>query len=218
MMNIQTSTLNTSLAENINYLLGKAGVNATELARRTGLPAATIKTLRHGDNVNPTLATLLAIAKFFSVTVSQLIGEEKLCFGAQSLLSEKSLKYIPILSWDDVAYCSDADVKERQCITVDDAEVNVDFALRIEQDGLDGFPCGTVLLVKSNVQPKNQDIVIIQKAKHTNIMLKQFLDEGDGRYLKSLFLGYPVVACNEEHRVVGVVRAIKRILNQFSKE
>lgn len=212
MMNTQIPTINNSLADNINYLLGKVGVNATELARRTGLPPATIKTLRHGDHVNPTLTTLLAIAKFFSVTVSQLIGEEKLSCASHNTSPAKSIKEIPMLSWGNAGSWAETGMCDKQTIIVDIAEINVDYALKVEQDGLEGFPQGTILLIKADARPKNRDIVIIQKKTYVGTVLKQFLDEGDGSYLKSLNVGYPVVPCTEEHRILGVVKEMKRVL------
>ena len=66
------------LCENLNFLMTKNVLNASELARSTGLPASTIKKIRNHDNPNPTLATLRPLAQYFSISLSQLIGDEPL--------------------------------------------------------------------------------------------------------------------------------------------
>lgn len=53
----------------------EAGVTGAKLAIDTDSTAITIKNLIGGDNTNLTLATLQSIARYFSVTTSQLIGE-----------------------------------------------------------------------------------------------------------------------------------------------
>ena len=53
-------------------------ISADELARRTGIPASTIKKIRNNNSPNPTLNTLLPLAEYFAVSLGQLVGDEPL--------------------------------------------------------------------------------------------------------------------------------------------
>lgn len=67
-----------SLSANLKVLMSLSKINASELARRTGIAQPIIHRLSTGQNTNPKLATIKPIARYFSVTVSQLIGEDPL--------------------------------------------------------------------------------------------------------------------------------------------
>ncbi len=66
------------LCKNLNMLMTEARLNAGELSRRINLPASTIKKIRTHHHSNPTLSTLAPLAKYFSLTISQLVGDEPL--------------------------------------------------------------------------------------------------------------------------------------------
>lgn len=51
------------------------GVDQASVARATKIPATTIARLRSRETINPTYATLRALAKFFGVSLSELVGE-----------------------------------------------------------------------------------------------------------------------------------------------
>src|SRR5436190_10910802 len=63
------------LGQNLDFLMNNAHLNANELARRTGIPASSIKKIRTNNSPNPTLTTLLPLSNYFSLTLSELIGE-----------------------------------------------------------------------------------------------------------------------------------------------
>lgn len=53
-------------------------ISANELARRTGVPQPTITRILKGESQDPDTATLAPLARYYSITVSQLRGEEPL--------------------------------------------------------------------------------------------------------------------------------------------
>ncbi len=67
-----------NLSDNLNLLMARSRLNSSELARLTGLPATTIKRIRNNEHSNPTISTLLPIAKQFSITLSELVACELL--------------------------------------------------------------------------------------------------------------------------------------------
>ncbi len=61
----------------LNHLMAESKIDGVQLSRRTGIPVTTINRLRKNDaDNNPTLSTLVPLAHFFAITVSQLIGDE----------------------------------------------------------------------------------------------------------------------------------------------
>src|SRR3990167_6888325 len=96
-----------SLSLNMKTLMSSAQINASELARRTGIAQPIIHRLSTGQNVNPKLATIKPIARYFMVTVSQLIGEESLPAGSNDQpalrvnTEHKGWNQVPLISWED---------------------------------------------------------------------------------------------------------------------
>src|SRR3990167_6212407 len=127
-MNIVKSTH--QLSNNLNYLLDKKKISATKLARELNLPAATIKNIRHGDNLNPTIATLSPIAQYFSVTIGQLVGEESLL----EKLNVGVVLSVPLFSWEEVLRWPAAEGEQWVNFLDTDYSDSIDFALRVNND------------------------------------------------------------------------------------
>jgi transcriptional regulator with XRE-family HTH domain len=63
-------------AERIRELMDRRGIaTPTELARQCGLPQPTLHRILKGKVASASLETLQVLANFFSVTVSQVLGE-----------------------------------------------------------------------------------------------------------------------------------------------
>lgn len=68
------------LGSNLRKLLKKERLSEAALARLTGIPQPMINRLAKDKNTNPKLETLQPIVEYFSITFSQLLGEEPLPF------------------------------------------------------------------------------------------------------------------------------------------
>lgn len=193
------------LSDNINYLLHKTGINAAKLARDLDLPAATIKNLRCGDNKNPTLSTLIPIAQYFSITVSQLIGEVAIVDN-QNIMADQlySIVKIPIVSWENADSWRSAVTTSSFIAIAEDEKLPVHFALSVEEDDLQIFSKDSILLINAEQKPAHKDFVIVQKCGQKAV-LRQFFDEGDGVFIKSLVKESPFIPWSDEHVLLGVV-------------
>lgn len=203
-MNIIKSTH--QLSNNLNYLLDKKEISATKLARELNLPAATIKNIRHGDNLNPTIATLFPIAQYFSVTISQLVGEEPLL----EKLNAGVILSVPLFSWEEVLQWPATEGEQRVNFLDTDYSDSIDFALRVNNDELKEFSKDAILFINASVTPEHRDFVIIQNNSKQTAVLRQWLDEGDGIYLRTLSDKYPLVVFKPEYKVLGVVYGVKK--------
>lgn len=199
------------LARNLNALLEREGIRPAKLARDVSLPPATIQNLRCGDNINPTLSTLIILAKYFSVSVSQLIGETPLAQNINKLTAQ--IKHIPVLSWEEVRLWPNMHVEKNEIIIVEDYIETIDFALTYLEKPSENFPENCILLISYNINPKHGDFIIVYKNESAKAFLRQWIDEGDGVYLRSLVVGYPLALYTSEYSVVGIVRGLKKKLD-----
>ena len=198
------------LSDNINYLLHKTGINAAKLARDLDLPAATIKNLRCGDNKNPTLSTLIPIAQYFSITVSQLIGEVAILDNENTIENQShSIVKIPIVAWESVDVWKNSEMVSSFITVVEDEKFPVNFALIVVEDDLQIFSKDSVLLINAEQKPAHKDFVIVQKCGQKAV-LRQFFDEGDGVFVKSLVKESPFIPLSNEHIMLGVVYSFQK--------
>lgn len=203
------------LSENLNLLMTETDISADELGRRTGLPASTIKKIRNYNNPNPTLTSLLPLAKHFAITLSQLVGDEPLpkAHAKKTARAPKELlHHIPILSWREAITWPATKKQKHTMISSEHAYHENAYALMVEEDNWENFTEGTALLIHPELKPEHKDFVIVFKQGQNIPTLKQVLFDEDHMYLKAVIQGYNVTAFTAEHVVVGVVVEYKKRL------
>jgi len=89
----------------ITKLMSEIGIKESELARQAGLPQTTVNRLLIGDTSDPRANTLKPIAKFFGVTVGQILGEESISSeritGSFYANNREAWINVPIILWED---------------------------------------------------------------------------------------------------------------------
>lgn len=192
-----------NLSENLNLLMAKARMNSNELARKTGLPATTIKRIRNSDQANPTITTLWPIAKYFAITVDALLGEEP-NYSMQPFMH--GLNTIPLLTWRE---CIDIHAlsyeKIPKKIATEKQVSEKSFALAVEEKDLVVFPEKSLLIVDPNKQPESGDYVIVAKSELGMASIKKYIIETDQVYLKSMITGLGIAPYTPEFKIVGVI-------------
>lgn len=175
--------------------MGLAKINASELARRTGVAQPIIHRLSTGQNVNPKLATVKPISEYFMVTVSQLIGEE-------TLPSDKSFykvssehrgwNRVPMIEWKDAIDWPTPlqryqDSEESIYISTDANVSKMAYALVVRGCAMEPmFPENTIIVAEPGREPTDRDFVIVHLEGTGDARLKQILFDGSDIYLKSL--------------------------------
>ncbi len=197
------------LSYNLNLLMAEARISASQLARNTGLPATTIKRMRNNSSANPTLTSLLPIAKFFGISVSQLIGDEKLPDSRLkgAFIGNKELwPKVPILNWEQaVAWKERIDLPELQYTSTDKQVGPKAYALIVGEENWENLAIGTVLIIDPSIEPEHRDYAIVYKEGQKEATLKQVLyDEGE-IYLKPIISGYQITRFTDKHKFLGVV-------------
>lgn len=194
-----------TLSINMKTLMSSAQINASELARRTGIAQPIIHRLSTGQNVNPKLATIKPIARYFMVTVSQLIGEEPLPADAgdgetrsgdatpiRVSTQHKGWNQVPLITWEDALVWPERLTEYKNSIECEyvptDANVsNVAYSLRVQGSNMEPlFPEGTKIIIEPNRQPQDRDFVVVRMNGSAEAQIKQIVIQGEQRFLKSI--------------------------------
>lgn len=195
------------IGDNLNILMARSRINASELARLTGLPASTIKKIRNNDSCNPTLATLHTLSRYFSVSISQFIGEEN--FPEQPVRREypgdKQMIQVPLLSWEKVVNWPNDNIQSLSHLHMENKYGKNTYALVVEENEWEGFPKNSILVIDPEVAISHRDFVIVYKQGQRAATLKQILYDEDQSYLKPLTPGYNIAMLTPGHKFLGVV-------------
>lgn len=184
-----------ALGPTLSRLMVECDIDDAKLARQTGIPASTISRIRLHPDANPTAATLRPIAKFFNISIGQLLGDEPLSKdripGSHNITSFTSAK-IPVIEWDWVIEWSKNEIirfKEKLTAWIStEKEVGSNaFALTVPSDSFGLiFRKGVTLIADPNKLVRDGDFVLIKTNNESNILLKQILLDGSDIYIKSV--------------------------------
>lgn len=200
------------LCDNLNFLMKASNINANELARKTGLPASTIKKIRNNDNPNPTLSTLLPIAKCFKITLSQLIGEQTFQKEDNETLSATN-DQIKVFNWDQLNIQMLPETQQHppyKTVKTITKYNQSSYASIIPNEFYKDFPKNTIILIDPSCSKNNLDILLVNHVLSNTFTLKQYIREDSNEYLKSLIKGMPIAKLSSEYKILGVIiEAIK---------
>ncbi|TAK73113.1 MAG: helix-turn-helix domain-containing protein [Gammaproteobacteria bacterium] len=209
------------LSENLNFLMSEARLTAEELSRRIGLPASTIKKARNKCDSNPTLSTLTPIAKYFSLSISQLIGDEPFpksrAKGAYQI-NQETLCHIPVISWQEAIHWPDTEKQFHSTIMSEYVYGKHAYALLVVEEDWENLAKDTVLLVDPTLAVDHRDFIIVYKNGQKTPTLKQALFDEEEMYLKPIEEGYNVAVFTPEHKILGVVVEYKKQLKKINVE
>lgn len=202
---------NIRLRDNLLSLMKQHNTNMTNIYKHTGVPITTIQRICKDPNANPTLASLIPIAEYFSITLAQLIGEEELPSNTSTQSAPQHWTSVPIISWQQAAHWPDSKRSngQQRCINTEMRVGNNAFALEILDDHHENFHTGSILIIEDNMTPNNRDYVIAHKKNSNHVSLKQILlHEGD-IYLKPTNPEFKTTLMTESYRIIGVVIQVR---------
>jgi len=195
------------LSRVLGKLMLEHNVDGVQLSKHTGIPTTTINRLRNADpNTNPTLLTLLPLAQFFSITLSQLIGEEPL----SDIETNKKITRLPILSWEEALIWPRVTEQTTSSIVTDHNYSKNAFALIATEDYSEKIEKGTILLIDPLATPLHFDYVLTFKQEQEFPSLKQFIIEDGMQYLRSLYSKSIVTPFTSEFKILGVIIEYKK--------
>lgn len=179
----------------IKSLMRECGVIEAELARQTGLPQTTINRLLLGETLDPRANTLIPIAKFFGITIGQLIGQESLSThrvnGTYCPTNKAAWAVIPIIEWNNIStwLFQKRDLTPttyEKWITTERDISSDSFALMTLDFMEPRFRKGSIIIVDPYFDGKDGNFVVIS-LNNSEPTVRRILKDGSDIYLKKLY-------------------------------
>lgn len=189
---------------NIKILMQRHGLTIEELADELGVSISTINRLLMGTKIDPRLSTLRPIAKFFDVSIEELMGEKPLTFkvkDAGPFDNKQTLMQVPIIHWEQVKNAGEIVPnlnfdKWDNWIVVSNTMSEQAYALKIQQSSLPSpFYLHSIIVIDPGRDPKDSDYVLIMREE--NPMLASVVLNGIKRLYRSLVLQQLLYVENE---------------------
>lgn len=199
------------LSSTLKQLLVTANISEAELARRTGIAQPMVNRLATGKNKNPKLETLKPIAKYFSVTFSQLLGEEDLPSTDGASANSSHSFQLPMANWDSLDFNNPNNINSGLVIATTAKVSDQAFAVLINNSQFEPrFPANTTLTIEPTAKLSNNDFVLVKKLEAQQLLLAQVkLDSNNNTTLKDLnninSSAQEITLDDTKHQVVGVL-------------
>jgi transcriptional regulator with XRE-family HTH domain len=215
------STLSILIKENLLFLTKKYNITEAELSRQAGLPQATINRLLKGATDDPRASTLKSIAEFFNISVDQLLSN--------NLLKESSFDTtrLPIYSLDQsrkvLKHFNEernelSQILEKREGTYLEVEPSISSScLAFEVNGDSMWPQfieGIFIVVDTKMKAKHRDFVVYLLGDLQQLILRQYIEEGQDHILKPINYGYKFHQIIKKDKFIGTVIQAK---NDFRK-
>lgn len=204
----------TKLSNVLNLLLLERKIKPMELARQTNVPQPTIQRLTAGTTVRPHLSSLEPIAKFFSISINQLMGLESIPWLGNGKVLNDDFQHIPFVDWDQVTLWLDTQAEERYLISnntlICDANVSCEaFALTVKDSSMEPlFSIGTKVVIDPQKEYKDRCFVVVKLAKSNESLLRQLIMDGSTLFIKPLsndLSSFMMHKIEKDDRICGVL-------------
>lgn len=199
---------NSKLAKTLKSLLAKDKLSESELARKTGVGQPVIHRMASGETDNPKIESLRPIAKFFSISIDQLIGDVPIPTTLPKYHIEQEMYNLPLITLSDATTWP---LCRNELILKTYVQTNIQisefaYAIRLRDSTMTPmFPDGTLLIIEPNHQYKHRDFVVAQLSGEKKAIFKQLLIDGPKKYLKSVDREYPPIEMQIKDHILGVM-------------
>jgi transcriptional regulator with XRE-family HTH domain len=129
----------------LSELFKKNKVTTATLSQATDISAITINKIRNGQNSNPTVSTILAIANYFGVSIDYLVN-------GSALTASKTLRVTNIDNFE----------AGHQIVSVGDFFTDADFAVRITSNNYGKYVKDSLVLINKQAPFANDDTVLVR--------------------------------------------------------
>ena len=219
----QMSSLNTVLS----LLMDECDIDDATLSRETNVPASTISRMRLNSDANPTASTLRPIARFFSISISQLLGDDPLPIdrlpGTHNPRGFVAAR-MPVIDWDYISnwlHHQEGGYNRplTQWISTEKLIGTRAFALHIFTDSFGlAFRKGSLIIVDPDQAPKDGDLILLELTDDKLTVLKQFLVDGNETYIRSV---NPEMKgtwqLTKTHNILGVIIETRYSMQEHTK-
>lgn len=172
------------LGDILKKLLRHRKLTVSELSRHTGIVQPVIYRMTTGETDNPKLATLLPIANYFNVNISQLIGEEPL-EDENDTMQQKTSK-IPLLNWTNAQLYKEITPTQPKTVIATGVSEQA-FALVMPDTSMEPmFQRESLLIFDPLIEPQDRSFVLVSLGVTESAVFRQLIIDVNQRYLKPL--------------------------------
>lgn len=199
----------TKLATTLKLLLQQGNLTESELARQTGVCQPVIHRIASGETDNPKIDSLRPIAKFFSISVDQLIGDAPIPQTAPVFHVEQEFYHLPLITLEEVItwQANAQELTTKNIFVQTDLKTSPNaYAIKLKDSTMyPMFPDGTLLIIEPNHPEKHRDFVVARLQSEEKAIFKQLLIDGPKRYLRSVNRDYPPIELTANDQILGVM-------------
>lgn len=181
-----------NLSQILRALMDEMELSESELARRTQIGQPVIHRILSGETDNPRVATLSQIANYFSISISQLIGDAPIPTDRLPGTHQQSIcawSQVPLLTWEQAINWPKQreKIQNPMMIGTDLAIGKQAFALKVKDSTMaPRFIEGMLLIADPDVQINDRDFAILHREGQMHAIFRQILKDGEDIYLKPL--------------------------------
>ncbi|HHF7375594.1 helix-turn-helix domain-containing protein [Legionella bozemanae] len=191
----------------LSRLLKSHNMSESEFSRQSNIPRITISRLINRRTPDPRSSTLEAIAKFFNISLDQLLGKKPLNLHSDTKKID-DISYIPILEWQDSSNWIDKYnnyLSSGRVVFVSGKKDSL-FALKTSGDAMwPNFPENTILIIDPIKEVKNKSFVLAYIEKEKEILFRQIFIEGSYKILRAINSIFPPIQIENNDQIIGVI-------------
>lgn len=179
-------------------------ISIKELHLGSGVATATIQRIRSGTT-NPTMEVLEALAKFFKISLAELLEAKKL--KKESIIGH--IVQVPVVSWETLL-CPKDHMKASGRYVVSELQLGKrSFALQLEESFSHLFTQGSFIILDPDELIENKSYILVIKKGSYSPSIKQFIIYDDKQMLVPLNPVFEAVELTKEFQVLGIIVQIK---------
>lgn len=177
-----------TISHNLKTLLKLRGdITLSDLARETGVPQPTLHHIVEGRTKKPRRQALESLARYFAISVPQLIGTLPLSPNMLAPFKESlKISTIPLIDWKLAKDWNrdDYDCTQFREIIVEKEKDKNTFALELQDSSMEPLLLEKSLLIFDPTRvPKDRDFVLAYLAKSNSVLFKRLFIDGKHFYL-----------------------------------
>lgn len=174
------------IGANLRELLSRENLSENELGKRIGISQQVINRIVSGINQNPTLATLLPIARYFNIPLQTLVSE------ANPIATYS--QDIPYIDWEVLQkHGLDFALLHANKSTLLDIEISKDlcFALSMYDGSMEPkFSSGSILIFQKDKSLINGDYCLLYDQEKEYMFRQLMINRAGQRFMKALNAGH----------------------------
>lgn len=206
---------NKHLKENLTNLLAIRGLNPTEFANQANIPRATVQKLLHGLTENPRNLTLNAIAKFFDISIENLLYDE-------ALKQTSEIKLVPLLKryeieeWLNQKLGRSKNTGNYSKIAVSRKVSEKAFAVACNETGSAIFKSGSHLVFDPNIKPSDDSYVLIKLFDHDELLFRQISIDVGAIFVKPMLAQFKAASkVRAKDKIIATLVQVQTNFEEF---